>query len=286
MERFYHLNSDLISRIADDYAQRVQRKIQENQDSSDDYFRDYFLKYENPMLEQLKQLDAKKLTSVAEIAFGSSLSKEEDRFHQFSLILCPPPATELLEDLYLFDEWPDLELLPKLSASIEKTSQFLFAWFEEDQTPKIWGFGNDVLGHLCISVSSISPGQIVVKTPSVSPGGATQTNFVGGVERTGFIDNTDAFAELFHQSEDFTILRQIIETAHGGEDGAGSADERIATFKQLLMRMDSIEYLRTISQRMNEHAHGGALLILSNIEKLGQSVIFPYLLNQKISSPR
>jgi len=206
----------------------------------------------------LLTINTQKLSDVIEIAFQSSLEREEDRFHHFSLIILPPQKGDEINQLYVFDRWQDLIKLPKIASSTENTNQKFCVWFSSEGKPQIWAFGNIISDYLCLKISTFSAGQIIVQIPYIFY--SSTTHFVVSLLRTGFINKTSIFNDIFSQSNEFNVLANFFDNLKG-KISLNKFDGDILT-RQFYRILNDTGCFEKIANKMRQHSHGGTLLVI------------------------
>jgi hypothetical protein len=109
-------------------------------------------------------IDEFQFKTFIEIAFWASLTHEEGRFHEFSLVMLPQDNPNLpfaFSSPIPFDEIN----LAKLAPALDPLSDSIEVWTGEDASLHIWGFApldDTGLHGLSLTATTLAPGQIIV----------------------------------------------------------------------------------------------------------------------------
>jgi hypothetical protein len=195
------------------------------------------------------------LKMFIEIAFWASLTHEEGRFHEFSLIMLPkegPNFPFAFASPIHFDE----HNLAKLAPALDQLSNSIGVWPGEDGRLYIWGFApldDTGLHGVSLTASTLAPGQIIVSFTQY-----------GILHFSSLITGTRA--EFVARSEFLTWVVPEIK----------KSTDRI----KLDALFPAIDY-RTIALAMRAHKHGGTLLLVKNESDWLESIRQP----MKFSGP-
>lgn len=212
----------------------------------------------------------KELSNILEVAFESTLQREEGRFHRFTIIAEASSAgkrrkrgSRVTRKPYLFSRNLDYTIrnIRLLSTALDGTSTEIFVRLDHESRPKIIGFGDDfeVEGWV---IESLDMGKMrfsvrfVVASTTVE----VQIAIIDGTRIRFFDDTGDSYR---------SVLTSVLCTSSLFDK---FADAITATPEQDLIQ----DYFKLI-EWMSRHRHGGCLLFVTDA-KWKQCVQKPMIL--------
>ncbi len=190
------------------------------------------------------------LRSFVETAFWASLKHEEGRFHQFTLGLLSPQAPHTP---FLFDQPVELNAheLAKMAPALPPKDLYVGVWTGDDGRLAIWGFaasGDTGMSGASLSATTVAPGEILVSFMEYA---LPHFSILITGTRWESVGNSKYLEWLVPESKT-------------------KGDERL----EFSLLMPPVDY-RTIANAMNEHRHGGTLLIVPDDDGWRDSVRLP-----------
>jgi hypothetical protein len=215
--------------------------------------------FTNAFLKELKGLTPTKLSKILRVLFEASLTREEDRYHQFSVYLSPPEikfSKQLkpylqkhfcgyFENVASFENPVPISALPKIAPSFESTKQKLRVWFDSNGEIEIWGFAQHYFDELSLEIRTFAPGQLLVHTkPLDFP---TDRYLVRLSDTVKVVHTWSLLARLFSES-DFEKM--------------GNIEDRENWIRYGHRRTRRHAFVIDIINRMHDHGNGGTLLVV------------------------
>jgi Probable sensor domain DACNV len=171
----FHVNPHVAERLYDRYISALSQIHNEPNEHSSPYL--------------ASPVTSLHLQSLIEVSFWASLIREEGKYHEFSLALCPQ---EFTTDSFVFESRVPLEAeqLAKLAPAFGPRENSIGVWFDERSELFIWGFTPSA--GISLAVRAFEPGQLLV---SFDFGVAGFNAFISG-SRTEFVDPSNLPSNL------------------------------------------------------------------------------------------
>jgi hypothetical protein len=106
----------------------------------------------------------KQIETLIKISFWASLSKEEGRYHNFSLAFAP---FEEADDPFVFSAPLSFssEQISKLAPALKSPDRIIGVWTNESDELSIWGFTS--WSGMALTIRTFEPGRLCTKYPIV-----------------------------------------------------------------------------------------------------------------------